>query len=120
MGTELVFSFFCITYWVEESFKDDFKIPLAEKLQFGLMDCVESRKLSEAQNCPARALFSFIQDLSTSVTSSAKIADTVNVKKNRKIPTDFHLTFFLKMGNFFLDMLLGGIQWLRGQGGGGQ
>ena len=72
----------CITYWVEESFKDDFKIPLAEKLQFGLMDCVESRKLSEAQNCPARALFSFIQDLSTSVTSSAKIADTVNVKKD--------------------------------------
>jgi hypothetical protein len=55
---------------------------LAEKLQFGLMDCVESKKLSEAQNCPARALFSFIQDLSTSVTSSAKIADTVNVKKD--------------------------------------
>ena len=59
------------------------------------MDCVESRKLSEAQNCPARALFSFIQDLSTSVTSSAKIADTVNVKKIVRylVPTDFHLIF---------------------------
>ena len=74
---------------------------MAEKLQFGLMDCVESRKLSEAQNCPARALFSFIQDLSTSVTSSAKIADTEKVKKNRKIPIDFHFIFKINEQNFF-------------------
>ena len=40
------------------------------------MDWVESKKFREAQNCPARALFNFIQDLSTSDTSSAKIADT--------------------------------------------
>ena len=64
------------TYWDVESFRDDFDIPLAAKLHFGLMDWVESKKFREAQNCPARALFNFIQDLSTSDTSSAKIADT--------------------------------------------
>ena len=60
--------------------------------KFGLMECVESRKLSEAQNCPARALFSFIQDLSTSVTSSANIADTV------KMTTKLRRSYIFKLG----------------------
>ena len=41
------------------------------------MDCVESIKLSEAQNWPANALVNLVHDLSTSWTFSEKIADTL-------------------------------------------
>ena len=60
--------------------EDCVKIPEGLKLHFGFIDCVESKKFKEAQNCPASALVSFFQDLSRSKTSKRYKLMTVTWK----------------------------------------
>ena len=51
--------------------------PDGPKAHLGLMDWVESMKLSEAQNCPANALVNLVHDLSTSWTFGENTAETL-------------------------------------------